>query len=88
MHSISIKTTSLSRGVKIMRNPCLSKSTDNVQWKLVHYILHVNSKTTYLGVFDFNGTSVKPLKTKHREHVTQNSFLWGEQSQLFSKAKI
>ncbi len=42
------------RGVKSTWKPYLSKSTDTLQWKLLHYKLQVtNSKTTWVKVLEY-----------------------------------
>ncbi len=42
------------RGVKSTGKPYLSKSTDTLQWKLLHYKLQVtNSKTTWVKVLEY-----------------------------------
>ncbi len=42
------------RGVKSTWKPYLSKSTDTLQWKLLHYTLQVtNSKTTWVKVLEY-----------------------------------
>ncbi len=42
------------RGVKSTWKPYLSKSTDTLQWKLIHYKIQVtNSKTTWVNVLEY-----------------------------------
>ncbi len=44
----------VTRGVKNTWKPYLSKSTDTLQWKLLHYNLQVtNSKTTWVKVLEY-----------------------------------
>ncbi len=44
----------LHRGVESTWKPYLSKSTDTLQWKLLHYKLQVtNSKTTWVKVLEY-----------------------------------
>ncbi len=48
-----LKKFNFSRGVKSTWKPYLSRSTDTLQWKLIHYNLQVtNSKTTWVKVLE------------------------------------